>query len=417
MIWSVSWPMSWAAVEYLLSDFWFSSLWTLQESVLREDAWILGRDGSLLTCVEPNICWSQPNTGEPYEMIKVINRVVAIYTQLTAYSRRYESSFTIGLRDAIKDRIQKSGYSDGIAENPNVQFAAAWLRKTTYQLDRIYGIMALYDIQVGAAAPGRLHKARSYSLEELSGEFVTALNAKSPLLGQMFVHTERPARQTWQVTQQSRVPGLTMTHYTNRHRACPDCSITGLPGGSTARIEGWLTPLQDLFSFWKACEGTDILPQGYSNDTRMNLYFQLDDYIYREHPSLPDAEASYSGWEEDEPDFDKEYDFERDSEVLDFSEEARPLRLFIRDAVYRTARGLLDAFHASRVSVLRLGTQEGRDGYELSLFYGLVLLHGPDEAASCERLGLCIWPVEPWNGVVLPDEEMPRWTKHIGILH
>lgn len=38
----------WDAVRYLLGDFWFSSLWTLQESVLREDAWILGRDGSLI---------------------------------------------------------------------------------------------------------------------------------------------------------------------------------------------------------------------------------------------------------------------------------------------------------------------------------------------------------------------------------
>lgn len=403
------------AVDYLLSDYWFSSLWTLQESVLREDAWILGRDGSLVTSVEPNIFWSQPDTGEPYQMTKVIGRLVAIYVQLTTYPERYGSPTTIGLRDAIKDRIQQSGYSEGIAQNPNVQFAAASLRKTTYQLDRIYGIMALYDIQVGAAAPGGLNNNKNYTLEELSDEFATALNAKSPLLGQMFVHTAAPSRQTWQITQNSRVPGRTMTSYTSRHRSCPDCSITGLPGGSTARVEGWVTPLQDLFSYWKACEGINVLPRENKYDTGLNIFFQLDDYIYRDHPDLPDAEASYMGWEEPEPNFDKEIDFGR--EGLDFTEESRPYDLFIRDAVYRTAHGLLDAFHGARVSVLRLGTREARDSDGLSLFYGLVMLHGPEGASDCKRLGLCMWPCKPWNDVTIPDAEMPCWTKYVGILY
>lgn len=228
--------------------------------MLREDAWILGRDGSLVTSIEPNVCWSQPETGEPYEIRKVIHRLVAIYIQLATYPERYGSSSIIGLRDAVKDRIQRSGYSEGIAENPNVQFAAAWFRKTSYQLDRIYGIMALYDVQVGAAVPGGINKAKTYTLEGLSDEFATAVNAKSPLLGQMFVHTAIPQRQTWQITKHSRVPLRTMSGYTNRHVPCPDCSITGLPGGRTAQIGGWLTPLQDLFSYWKACEGTNILP-------------------------------------------------------------------------------------------------------------------------------------------------------------
>lgn len=206
-----------------------------------------------------------------------------------------------------------------------------------------------------------------------------------------------------------------MSNYTSRHRACPDSSITGLPGGCTARIEGWLTPLQDLFSYWKACEGINILPKEDKNDTGLNLFFQLDDYVYRDNPALPDAEASYMGWEEPEPNFDEEIDFSR--EDLDFAEESRPFDLFIRDAVYRTAQGLLDAFHGARVSVFRLWTREARHSDGLTLFYGLVLLHGPGVASDCQRLGLCMWSCKPWNDVTIRDEEMPRWAKYVGILH
>lgn len=131
-------------------------------------------------------------------MSKVINNLVAIYIQLPTYPKCYGSPATIGLRDAIEDRIRQSGYSEEIPQNPKVQLAAAGLRKTTYQLDRIYGIMALYDIQVESACPWRVNHEQklSYTIEKLSDEFATALNSKSPLLGQMFVHTAAPSRQT-----------------------------------------------------------------------------------------------------------------------------------------------------------------------------------------------------------------------------
>lgn len=86
--------------------------------------------------------------------------------------------------------------------NPNVQYGAASFRETKYSLDRIYGIMQIYDLSL----PGP-PKGQTITLEELEEQFAEAVNVQSPVLGQALVNLKPPrVGKSWQITQKSRVP-------------------------------------------------------------------------------------------------------------------------------------------------------------------------------------------------------------------
>lgn len=107
--------------------------------------------------------------------------------------------------EVIVSRINQAGYLTGPPSNPNVQFGmAARGRKTGNDHDRIYGIMSIYNIQVGTAWDSDADRSEEYSFKEPKEQFAAALNRKSALLGQVFVHVEKPeSGKAWQMTQTS----------------------------------------------------------------------------------------------------------------------------------------------------------------------------------------------------------------------
>ncbi|KUI55249.1 hypothetical protein VP1G_02647 [Cytospora mali] len=274
------------SVERIFGDWWFSSLWTLQEGVLRQDALFLSRDGQLLKDLV-DLCrdstrpkgLNHESRETPYynpgTLSYLTEKAYLLYSQLTHTNNRFNEPQMRPLRDMVLHRLLQAGCASPPSSNPNVQYATAKHRQATNEADRIYGIMAVYGITVGAAAPGG-DTSKVYSLAELENEFVSALNAHSPLLGQMFVHTQKPRLgKTWQVTQDSRFPIETLANYES-HRSFGHCTISASPSGSTAaRIGGHLTPLYSLLSYWRACEGPDAQPPGGFTD----LGFELDDYL------------------------------------------------------------------------------------------------------------------------------------------
>lgn len=388
-------------VKVIFEDWWFSSLWTLQESVLRQDAILLCREGILITelidlaqrenlkapsGITPG--YKETPSYNPGTLSYLAGMVYGLHSQLTV-SGASQTSQILALRDEIVNRLQLTGYTSPPMSNPNVQYAAAKHRKTMREEDRIYGIMAIYGIKVGAAAPGA-DPNRKYTFIELENEFVSALNAASPLLGQMFVHTKKPQpHKTWQITQSSRVPLETLSNY-DHHYPMKNCTIFASPrGGKFALLGGDITPMHQLLMYWKACEGPELLHPGAFTD----LWFELDDYLSQEHPTIP-----------------------RPYEHLSWRGPANELGLYLLNITYRTAASLIDIFGAEQVSVLRLGMREGgRQGPQL--LYGLVILHEVDNWKHCQRLGLCLWPMSPWNPKPLAESQVPRWTRYDGQLH
>lgn len=72
----------------------------------------------------------------------------------------------------IYDRIYNTQVHAGPATNPNIYFGRACSRKVSRDVDRIYGIMGLYNIRVGAAVNGAQVITRKYTVDQLQEEFV-----------------------------------------------------------------------------------------------------------------------------------------------------------------------------------------------------------------------------------------------------
>lgn len=131
---------------------------------------------------------------------------------------------------------------------PDVQYGMARSRKTTLELDRIYGIMAAYNIQVGAAVP-RTDTTKEQTLADLEHEFAVAVNGKSALLGQLFVHIRRPETgKSWMITQNSRVPeGYAIDRsYEGQYVTWRDCLIEPSTSGKGMSIRGVTYPFNAI---------------------------------------------------------------------------------------------------------------------------------------------------------------------------
>lgn len=384
------------SVDNVLDDFWFSSLWTVQEEALQRFAVILSREA------EPV---ESPDTESNYNRIQSIFKSIGKeYTEeelLVSDTKVTIAQVTRGLNNMfsllgdplsipvlqdpqltetiqhLEKRIRDGRYYLGTVSNPNAYFGRASGRVVSVKLDRIYGIMGLYNIRVGATVPGQT--STRYTLSQLEEEFVITLNTKSAFLGQLFLHTERPRPgTTWQITQNCRVP-VTFSDWDNCHVTFDDCTITARPG-SPALIQGRLTPFKNLMQFWQVAHGLD---DGYS------LIIRLDDYICSEHPIIPYLDPQTVAKVDSMADIDVE----------------------------RTLNGLTSTFGVNRLSVVHLGYITTGNWHEVpGILYvaGLLVLHEESERGKCQRLGLCQWYGEAHDNC--PKGLQPQWELYKGII-
>jgi hypothetical protein len=183
------------ALHHIFNDPWFSSLWTLQELVLRPDAIVFTSTG------QPVI----RQTGHPFFMTGFINDCFNIYSLLDYFEDYFERTGDSGnLNDrilnhttAIQDQIRRAGFQVSYTNNPNVPYAQAKYRQAQERNDRIYGIMQIYGLRVGETVRPN-HKIH---FEELLDELALAINNRSPILGQLYLHTTRPpAGKGWRIS-------------------------------------------------------------------------------------------------------------------------------------------------------------------------------------------------------------------------
>ncbi|KAI0192676.1 heterokaryon incompatibility protein-domain-containing protein [Xylaria flabelliformis] len=237
------------ALNNIFQDPWFSSLWTLQEVVLRNDAVMLSTEG------EPVAWESEPRLQYAF-LTMFINHCQNIYWDLEdvekrVWAARYTGNGSVdeGLVDSLRDireQILQAGFYYLFSDNPNVQYGTARYRKTSRRVDRVYAIMQIYDIRVGKSAPGD-----NPELEELVDEFASAILQLSPghthstnslilVLGGaggwwdkkqqyrvecasnsavkggscvLFIHVTPPEKgKTWRITENSTVPDILMNY-------------------------------------------------------------------------------------------------------------------------------------------------------------------------------------------------------------
>ncbi|KAI0899296.1 hypothetical protein F4806DRAFT_333206 [Annulohypoxylon nitens] len=330
------------SIKTLLGDPWFSSLWTLQEGLLRQDAIFLSQS---VEYVQHRVGFANPEA----EIFSLVSAFSAIRAGLESYNGRAMEPSYGDLVNSVIETIQRSGYpARTLANNPNIQWAAAQLRNATNAEDRIYGIMALYNIQVGDAAPNVVQR-KNPSLSELEREFAIALNAKSPLLGQLFVHAgpKRPRGKSWEISRDIRVPYDFA--YWDEQKFSDYCSITGLSTGS-AKVQGTICFLKDLKRLWaESSKNKELHNMTYS----FNVI--LDEYIIKEHPAIIVTPTNRENGG------------------------ANGIK-----AAFTLIDTTLEEFGEGAVSVLELG------GWLRDL-YGLLLIHPPSDRSQAKRIGICRW--------------------------
>ncbi|KAK6220598.1 hypothetical protein LQW54_002043 [Pestalotiopsis sp. IQ-011] len=234
------------AFDLILADPWFTSLWTLQEVTMRNDAVILSDHANLVVRR-----WYDADQFRPvYSMVHLSNHWDTLrwdlaemleykdngFRRIDIYETGYKSQkLRKGETDeflrseilALANRVTATGFPDLNTNNPHVQYGAAHYRKTVNEVGRIYGIMQIYNVRVGQAL--RLNDRPC--LKKLVLEFAIEVNVRSPLKGQLFVHTApTEISPSWCITEQSTVPATLQ-----------DCSEPLEESTATFRAPGTLT--------------------------------------------------------------------------------------------------------------------------------------------------------------------------------
>ncbi|KAI3392702.1 hypothetical protein diail_5259 [Diaporthe ilicicola] len=208
------------AMAKFLSDPWFSSLWTLQEFILRPDAIVLDRYGESLNVLREDLALLVKSRDRQDDLLTLEALCWALH------NAQYEGRQLQQRRHLLQDKgdaagphilelisrifraIQECGCGTNWLQgpsNPNIQYSAAKFRRTTHREDRIYAISQIYNVRVGQSA----RPMDRPSLEDLIEEFGLAINERSPVLGQLFVHTKRPeVGKSWCITEHSDVPEI-----------------------------------------------------------------------------------------------------------------------------------------------------------------------------------------------------------------
>ena len=238
------------SISRILEDPWFSSLWTLQESVLQRHAILLNKRGEPVTTNGP---WTGEST---FSQLMDISGACAVARMSTDQAMQAESgpdhggghSLQSGRLQSLRAIIDESGIDFMLCPNPNVQYAAARFRKTSRPEDRIYAIMQVYGYRLGNSATS-IGKIQRFGLEDLELQFLTTLTSQSVILSQAFQHLKVPrAGQSWCITNHVRVPGRLHNIIVHDQFLSSACTIL-VRKKSEAYFEGTACSLRELLKF------------------------------------------------------------------------------------------------------------------------------------------------------------------------
>ena len=237
-------------VSLLTEDRWFSSLWTLQEAFLCQWAYMISGEVEALQV-------SSPQLKDIFTACETLN---AVCKRSIAYKRALNIP-TADTEVRLVDMIEGSGLAALAMENPMALYTVASNRVTSRPTDRIYGIMQVFDLQLGISAP-HADKETSPDLLELELQLGQELLSKYPIMSQLHVHTQ-PVKmdQAWRVSSSSRVPELAskVGYLVTRslmgdHTVLCQFSSTVVDGNSCASFSGKMCSFKFLQQVWSSMD-------------------------------------------------------------------------------------------------------------------------------------------------------------------
>ena len=232
----------------ILQDPWFSSLWTLQEAFLRKDALLLSLQAESVSL-------------RGYSMADLRLLTLCCSGQLQVPSTHLQEYVPVSQWNdlvRLKDAIQKSGLGLLHSDSPIVIYTGARFRNSSFELDRIYGIMQIFDLNLGTTAEGA--ESQKITLVELEDQLGAALIKKWPIRSQFHIHTKAAAfGRSWRISESSQFPEISLEYETERSSADTDDWDTAQCLLSTANVHGvtWghftgkVCRFEELASAWK----------------------------------------------------------------------------------------------------------------------------------------------------------------------
>ncbi|KAI1752078.1 hypothetical protein F4782DRAFT_503160 [Xylaria castorea] len=224
-------------LRILLSDPWFSSLWTLQEAYLRPDAVLFGRDA--VSIINKDI-------GETHHIL----------WDILGYCEEFfaRSNENIGEPfPTIQRLLEDSGLRALSSLNGLATYIAANHRKTSREEDRVYGIQQIFRLRLGKSSqlsrPGT-----SYTRHELEIQLGKQLLRYHPVLSQLHVSTEEvPIGSGWFVSKSSTVPSELLGNVSDdeagsEHQETSLCalSVVAIKGKHWGYFSGMLSKFSEL---------------------------------------------------------------------------------------------------------------------------------------------------------------------------
>lgn len=169
-------------LDRLCSDPWFSSLWTLQEAFLRQDALFLSREG-LLAGDARRPAEDGLHFAFCFRILIWICRDLVRFINADVWNP--STSTTVAASDRHQALMGRIGVNGLQSRNPLAAFVASGQRTTSKEPDRVYGIQQIFGFRLGATAADA--PRRVFTRQELEVQLAQEILARFPIMSQLFV--------------------------------------------------------------------------------------------------------------------------------------------------------------------------------------------------------------------------------------
>lgn len=259
----------------LLNDPWFSSLWTLQEAFLCNNAILLSRHGEV--ALELSIGALRPFS---------LQQLFSFASDLIVWSERSRAPKAEPEFNELIGLVHRSGLAALYFNNPMALLGVSYTRKTKLDLDRIYGIMQVFgsEFKVGLSREDA-DPRKEYTLAELEDEFSAAIIKHYPILNQMHVYLSPPELgKGWCVRGNSAVPTIAdrgdLFGWDSGkriddgigigHRALCEMSTLMVNGNLWAKLSGRCCSFTKLEQAWRQADQSPVASKILRSNWRMH---------------------------------------------------------------------------------------------------------------------------------------------------
>lgn len=383
------------SVAKLLRDPWFSSLWTLQEAFMRQDAIFLSREGTPATApaIKVDGDWPQKKGATPDDSRNkplILQRLVQYYRE--AYSL-LELKSVPPKHSSVLRLLQQCGLSLLEWRHPLAIFIASGSRTCERDEDRVYGIQQVFRFRVGKSALSHRQGSR-YTLQELQVQFGEQLLRQYGLQSQLHSFTQpAPIGRGWLPNSSSILPDQiwsiestysSISKYSVTQPQVPSVlacllSVQNVNGNAWGKFDGAMCAFHRLHASCREAEETFTKShRGYIVHTMLKIYLDRTD-VFSSTIITPQCPSKMG-------------------EVPDLPQQALATKLSLEwsDSLY----------------VLLLGRTQYTSHKELA---GLLLLRcsDPDAFQYYRRIGLCTWQPSGW-GITTMSDPIPEDSRFTG---